>query len=150
METWNKDGLRLDEKIPLWFALQRGDGSTDGRFAAAVEAIYRCNDDCIFYSKLVVEDLRKHGYEVRAGLRRKEQRRVMRINATDFNIAERQGLLPDPAPYADWLSSFFVQVPATRGRRLGQMWYALRSWWRGMVRRRVRRGKRRRAARQPV
>jgi hypothetical protein len=147
MESWNKDGLRLDQRLPLWFALERADGSTDGRFAAAVDAIYRCNDDCIFYSKLVVEDLHKHGRQLRATLSRREQLRVARINAPDFHIAERQGLLPDPAPYADWLSSFFVRVPVTRGRRLGRTWYAVRSWWRGMEKRGAHRRRRRRAGR---
>jgi hypothetical protein len=93
--------------IPRYMGVRTADGMTDSRFQMNIEGLAAQTDDCIFFSRLLMSDLRQHGKK----LRRKHGRRLRMFlpkvsGEVDWSIAERQGLFPPDDEYRDWLNGF--------------------------------------------
>jgi hypothetical protein len=70
-----------------------------------IEALEKQTDDCIFFSMHLAEQLIKYGN----GLRRKSwmyRHGMKKFLPANWSIAEKQGLLPNEADFADWLRGF--------------------------------------------
>jgi hypothetical protein len=79
---------------------------TDERFKASVEAIYNQTDDCIFFSRLLADDLLTYGNRLRRKNAWKYRLGIPKMKDADWSTAEGQGLLPTNEAYASWLGGF--------------------------------------------
>lgn len=99
-----------------YFGLRNVNGVTDERFRMTVEAIYNQTDDCIFFSRILADDLLKYGSRLRKKNAWKYRLGVPKLKPANWGIAERDGLLPPSELYASWLDGFKEQP--TRWQRL--------------------------------
>lgn len=81
----------------------------DDRYSSTIRALNSGTDDCIMFSKLLGDDLVEHGKRLAAKLPKRLRGRYV---ATDFSRAEREGLMPNPNDFAQWLSP--TSTPAQR------------------------------------
>jgi hypothetical protein len=90
-----------------YFGLRSAHGLTDERFKASIETIYRQTDDCIFFSRILAEDLATRGDR----LRRKNAWRywfgLPKVMKADWSKVEQ--MLPADKDYALWLAGFKTQ-----------------------------------------
>lgn len=108
-----------------YLGLRTADGVIDDRLPGNVEALFQQADDCIFFAKLLADDLLEHGNK----LRRHYSWRIARLprpRVADWTIAERAGLIPPSAQYADWLRGF--RKPPSLRERTG-IWFRSRLWY---------------------
>jgi len=91
-----------DVLIPLYFGLPNARGQQDRSYPDSIEAIAGYADDCIFFSKSVMEDLVAHGTR----MARRYGRAAPRIHEPDFSKAMQQNLIPDRVHYADVMGAF--------------------------------------------
>jgi hypothetical protein len=89
-----------------YFGILNDEGIVDQRFADSVDAIFKQTDDCIFFAKLLGEDLLPIGAKLRrrAGFLRRF--RIAKFRPVDWTIAEQANLIPPNDQYADWLRGF--------------------------------------------
>ena len=120
-ELHERSPIPPQELTELYFGITTADGVTDQRLSAAIEGIFRQTDDCIFFSRLLADDLVEYGRRLRRRYAWRYWRRIPKVVAADWSIAERQGLMPAAAEYADWLRGF-----KTRTTWLGRIWAWLR------------------------
>ena len=80
----------------------------DSSYPDSMESISSNLDNCIFFSKVLVEDLIEHGLKIAKEFGRKSPK----IHRVDLTEAERSGLVPDSGLYDDWLR---LHTPATLG-----------------------------------
>jgi hypothetical protein len=99
-----------------YFGLRNANGAIDERFRASVDAIYAQTDDCIFFFRILADDLLTYGNQLRRKNAWKYRLRVPKLKGADWSMAERQGLLPPDEAYASWLAGF--RPEPTRWRRL--------------------------------
>jgi hypothetical protein len=106
------------------FGLRTETGVTDERFPNSVAATVQLTDDCLFFSKVLADDLLRVG---KAG-RRRHIRRLMlglpKIRGADWSPVEKAGLIPPLAAYAPWLDGFKITQPCWR-RAFDRAWNAL-------------------------
>ncbi|MGN8116689.1 hypothetical protein [Labrys sp. 22185] len=88
-----------------YFALPNPLGQIDARYKDIIGAVYSYNDDCIFYTQQLYDDLAKYG--------RKHRRKRFRflasadpLPAADWTRALADDLIPSNDSYAGWLSGF--------------------------------------------
>lgn len=105
IESFRASAHPPDILAALYFGLPLKD-SIDKNYADSVDAIYSQTDDAIFFSHLLIGDLKMHGQEVSAVFKRAFKKDVPKISDANFEKAEKAGLLPDAAQYADWNSMF--------------------------------------------
>ena len=84
----------------IYFGIPSEDGHVDTRYPDSVRAISAQTDDCIFFSKLLGEDLFEHGEELAKTFGRKSPK----IQKIDFQKTEQNGLIPDSKLYLDWIN----------------------------------------------
>lgn len=97
---------------PLYFGLRNKTGRVDLTYPNCVDAISSYTDDCIFFSKLLIEDLVQHGRRLVGTF----GKRGPKIHNPDWSKATQMNLIPDEKLYAEWLSAFKGAVPAEVGR----------------------------------
>ena len=125
-EVHKESPVQANLLMERYFGLRNANGVTDERFKAGVEVIYNQTDDCIFFSRILADDLLTYGN----GLRRKNAWKYRlgtpKLKGADWSPAERQGLLPGNEAYASWLGGFPAQptrwqrfVARTRGAMAG-------------------------------
>jgi hypothetical protein len=70
-----REGPRPEPKVGAerYFGLRTADGAIDERFCVNIQAISNQTDDCIFFSRLLAEDLLRYGRK----LRRRHARKLM-------------------------------------------------------------------------
>ena len=86
----------------LYFGLPDKDGHIDSNYPDLVKATYDLTDDCIFFSKLLCEDLSAHGKKLKELLGDKS----ISISKPLFDIAKEKGLMPDDANYNNLLKMY--------------------------------------------
>jgi hypothetical protein len=108
---WCKQHAPLgdDVLIPLYFGLPNGRGQEDRTYPDSVEAIAGYADDCIFFSKNLMEDLVAHGKR----MARRYGRAAPRIHEPDLAKAVQQNLIPERVHYADVMSA--LKTASARG-----------------------------------
>ena len=109
--------MREDRKAitpERYFGYMAEDGVIDENFKGTVEAIYIQTDNCIFYSKVLADEIQAYhnrkrtaSWHYRLGIRK--------LKAADWSIAERKGLVPLNDGFAEWLRGF--QEEPTRWQR---------------------------------
>jgi hypothetical protein len=91
-----------------YFGLKVGDMS-DERYASTIKAIYESTDDCIYFSKLLSEDLTKHGNKLKARVPRRFFGTAPNIVTADFSKAE--AYIPAASKYPSWQTAFVAPDP---------------------------------------
>jgi hypothetical protein len=89
-----------------YFGLRNTAGVTDERFKAIIEAIYNQTNDCIFFSRILADDLLGYGNRLRRKNAWKYRLGIPRLKGADWSIAQKEGLLPSDKDYASWLGGF--------------------------------------------
>lgn len=108
-QTANLSPRSLTEK---YLGLTTAHGAADERFRHSVTGLYEQTDDCIFFARILADDLLAYGNRLRLRLPWKDRLlRVRKLQPADWTIAERSGLLPTDEQYADWLRGFRTQPP---------------------------------------
>ena len=95
--------LQLAER---YFGLRTADGVIDDRIQTNIAALFAQTDDCIFFSKILADDLFKYGTRLRRRNSWKFRLGVPKEVPEDWTFAQREKLLPDEAQYANWLRGF--------------------------------------------
>lgn len=89
--------------ISKYLGKKTADGINDERFRMNMDAIYAQTDDCIFFSRILADDLQDYGVK----LKRRHAWRLLlnlpRQSCIDWSIAERANLIPTTKQYARWL-----------------------------------------------
>jgi hypothetical protein len=80
--------------------------STSCGYPATIDAIYSQTDDGIFFSRLLCQDLARHGQALAAQFDKSHKKRNIIINEPDFSKAEKAGLMPPAENYSDWTKMF--------------------------------------------
>jgi hypothetical protein len=120
--SYQEAGLSADDLLPLYFGLPQGHNHVINQtYPALIDAIYRQTDDGVFYSKLLCEDLYAHNVQLAAGF--KFKKRFGRaapgtMDKPDFTTPASEGLIPNEADYADWLTLFRHAKSAAPGQRV--------------------------------
>lgn len=95
---YEQQRFNSEQLAAVYFGLRVGT-RVDDRYPTTLAALAMGTDDCIFFSKLLGDELAEHGKMVAARLpKRLRGRRVM----ANFSRAERDSLMPNPADYPDW------------------------------------------------
>lgn len=102
----------------FYFGLPYGPGHVSTEFADTIESLHRLNDDVIFFSELLGQDLMTHGSQVLGEYRKIAKVKKEKISAVDFTEPRNQGLMPDAANYTDWLEGFPTATQQGALRRL--------------------------------
>lgn len=101
------------EKVPaMYFGTRLPDGNMSTEYPDSVVGAYQYIDDIIFFSKLLCEDLHKHGNKIVSAHKNRFGKVKQKVTTADFSLAEERGLLPDEAEYADWLRGFVSEDEA--------------------------------------
>lgn len=133
----------LDWPQLLWMFGVAGDHGADSTFRSNVAGLIEKCDECIYFCKVLYEDLHEYGTRTRFRYRRQFKGPTGSMTTLDFSVAGTKGLLPDPAPFKDWESCFINLLPETEGRQLGKWlyawrrvwrWYLVKPWWRNAKR----------------
>jgi len=97
---------KQDMIAALYFGLPYGDGHINSEYPSLIKAISTQTDDGIFFSKLLCQDLSKHGKQLLETLKKNFRNVNQSVTEIDFAKAESHDLMPDDKNYADWLSAF--------------------------------------------
>jgi hypothetical protein len=108
--------LQGDLLAERYFGLRNANGVTDERFKANVEAIYNQTDDCIFFSRILADDLLDYGNRLRRKNTWKYWLGIPELKGVDWSAPQAQGLLPPNEAYASWLRGF--RLEPSRWQRL--------------------------------
>jgi hypothetical protein len=85
-----------------------------------VDGLYAQVDDCIFFSRILADDLFSYGTALRRRHAWKYRLGVRKLERENWEFARNEGLLPDDAQYAGWLRGFPPKSTSTRfGKLLG-------------------------------
>jgi hypothetical protein len=98
-----------------YFGITDVQGRTDERFRAAIAGIFNQTDDCIFFARILADDLLAYGTKLRRRYIWRFRSRFPKFVSADWSIAEAAGLIPPNAQYADWLKGF--KKTETRAQR---------------------------------
>jgi hypothetical protein len=105
-EIHKESPVQPDLLMERYFGLRNANGVADERFKAGVEAIYNQTDDCIFFSRILADDLLTYGNRLRQKNAWKYRLGIPKLKGADWSTAERQGLFPANEAYASWLGGF--------------------------------------------
>ena len=105
--------------MPLYFGLPQGHNHVINQtYPALIDAIYRQTDDGVFYSKLLCEDLYAHNVQLAARFKKRFGRAAPgTMDKPDFTTPASEGLIPNEADYADWLTLFRPAKSAASGQK---------------------------------
>lgn len=105
IEDFKASSLPEIQLLALYFGFPF-DGRVDQVYSDTIEAIYRQNDDGIFFSSQLCGELTRHGDQLAASFKKRFGKGVPRIHKPDFAKAVSDGLMPSESDYADWMSMF--------------------------------------------
>ncbi|MFO1097950.1 MAG: hypothetical protein U1E81_06665 [Xanthobacteraceae bacterium] len=92
--------------ILRYFGQKTAEGTIDERFRLNIKALYAQPDNCIFFSRVLADDL----YDYAVHLRRKNAWKLRfnfpKLSRVDWSIAERADLIPPTKEYSQWLRGF--------------------------------------------
>lgn len=91
------------DTVAFYFGEQDAQGNIDKSYPHTIYEISKKTDDCIYYSKLLHDDLVKHGLELIEIFKDKKKYRenAPKLNTFDFSSVP-DGLIPPAENYADW------------------------------------------------
>lgn len=100
-KTWKQ---KLADPVHVVMAAHRLKLRLD--YPMGIEAIYTQTDDCIYFSKLLIEDLMAHGKNLKRAHEKQFRGKPPKIGRVDLTELEDQGLMPPPENYPDWTDAF--------------------------------------------
>jgi hypothetical protein len=92
--------------IALYFGLPHGDGRVSTEYKDTLEGLFNQIENGIFFSELLCKDLKGFGDETLAKYKKLSKKTTERVSEVDFELARREGLMPDESKFADWLRGF--------------------------------------------
>lgn len=95
-----ESSLSYIELSNIYFGLPDENGHVDKNYPHSIEAVWRQIRDAIFFSKLLGEDLTKHGKSIAKSYGKKSPK----IHSFEFGKAIEKGLIPDEENYSDWIN----------------------------------------------
>jgi len=107
IDYYQNNSMNNTEQVEFYFGLKGASNKLDRRYADTLETIYNYNDDCIFFAKILSEDLYKLGTQLSETYGDKN----IKIHKSDFGKAEELGLMPSDSNYSDWYSMFNQTPP---------------------------------------
>lgn len=90
----------------FYFGLPYGPGHVSTEFSDTIESLYRTNDDVIFFSELMGQDLMAHGNRILDQYRKVAKIKKEKISTVDFTESRNQSLMPNAVDYPDWFKKF--------------------------------------------
>jgi hypothetical protein len=90
----------------LYFGLPYAEGRVSTEYADVLAGLYSQTDDGIFFGELLCKDLAAAGEVALVAYKRYVKDTKVRISTVSFDDAQKQGLMPDPEQYKDWLKAF--------------------------------------------
>lgn len=119
------------QKALRFFGLPYEDHSTDTSYLDSLTDIGRGTDDCIWFAKRLCRDLEDHANVLRKRFKMQRFRgEVHKVVPINISKAHADGLVPSDDEYGDWMRSFVILIPPSRGRHFGKTLYSLRATWR--------------------
>jgi len=109
-------GLPLNQRLNYYLGLRSAEGIIDERYGATVAGIFDQTNDCIFFSRVLAEDLLKYGNRLRGRHLRRLIFGLPKLEGADWTKAATSGLMPSDELYKDWLDGF--KHDSSRWRRL--------------------------------
>ena len=105
----------------LYFGQPDDQGAVDSNYPDSLEAIHSLTDDCVFFSKLLCDDLFEHGEMLTKGFKKTISRKdVPAIGKVNFEETEKSGLMPNSENYEDLTTSFAKQPQIARSGESGK------------------------------
>lgn len=92
-------------KVKCFFGYPISETHVDRQYYDTIVGIGADTDNCIFYSKLIIEDLVERAEELKEKLGKK----APKIGRPNFSKADEEGLMPDPEKFKDWVNSFIIK-----------------------------------------
>jgi hypothetical protein len=83
-----------DQRLAKYLGLRSAEGVVDERYRASVAGIFDQTNDCIFFSRILAEDLLKYGNRLRGGHLRRFRVGLPKLDGGDWSKAETSGLMP--------------------------------------------------------
>lgn len=111
------------EVAAMYFGLPDKLGNIDQTYPGMIEAASKYTDDCIYFCKLLCEDLREHAIALWRSYRAKYRRDTALPHRPDFSDVERTGLLPDPKEFEKWEKAFVKGPLQSPGPVISPDWY---------------------------
>lgn len=114
IDEFKTSQLEDHQKLEIFLGLRTAKGVVDERFKSNVEALLLKTDDCIFFSKILSEDL--HRYAARLHKRYRWRFRLKRFlpERADWSSTTLADLLPKEPDYHAWLRGFKSKPSAWR------------------------------------
>lgn len=107
IESYKVDSSMSQEKmLQKYFGRPDRNGNTDSSYPDSISGIYDHTNDCIFFSKLLYQDLNDHGEELRKKYTKTFGKDAPKINKIDFSEVEKEDFLPDIKNYQNWINGF--------------------------------------------
>lgn len=100
-----------EERMDTYFGFSSQSGAIDTNNKDYIDGMLSCTDDCIIYSKLLIEDLHTHGCQLRSRFSEHFEDPAPKITEVKFDSLTHPELLPDLQKYSDFLSSFVAHDP---------------------------------------
>lgn len=94
-----------DTKTRLYFGLPDEHGHVDENYPSVMKAISNQTDDCIWFSKALIEELSKHGEKLKKTYEREFRGQPPNVTSVDLSLVE-EGLLPPDENFVDWTKGF--------------------------------------------
>jgi hypothetical protein len=117
IEKYEKTNFSSDkEKIETYLGRQTSNRTIDDRFRGNMEHMRTQIDNCIFFSRILADDLLEYGTKLRNRNKWKYRLGIRKLERADWSIAEKGGLIPSNELFADWLKMF--KKPETKWSRL--------------------------------
>jgi len=93
------------QKVRLYFGLPDQHGHTDANYPTVVQAVSQYTDDCIWFSKSLIEELSRHGESLKATFQEDFRGAPPKITTIDMrNVGG--GLIPPDEDFAAWTAGF--------------------------------------------
>jgi hypothetical protein len=89
-----------------YYGLPNTRGIVDQKFYSNVEGLYKLTDDCIFFSKILADDLFEYERRLRRRYKWRFRLSVPKLVRETWDFPETRRLLPDESNYAKWLRGF--------------------------------------------
>jgi hypothetical protein len=94
------------EIVQKYLGLRNADGHVDERFPANIRALHDLTNDCIFFSRLLADDLVAYSKRLRRRHRLRLRFGLPQPSKADWSVAEAAGFMPSDKDYESWLRGF--------------------------------------------
>jgi hypothetical protein len=101
--------LTQEQLAQRYLGIENSPGMIDARFPHSMEMLSLYLDDCIFFSKLLSDELLRYGRKLRNRNWWKYRLSVGKMKGADWSMAERENLIPPAERYSDWTRIFKKQ-----------------------------------------